>query len=219
MRLQLLHGPATSASRKKLQDIKKSFNPDDVVVFNSEIDAGLVIANLMAVPMFSEDRLVVWENPPEDLNLDSSLVTSHSSLVLWFDKEITVKKPILESVKILAGEILFFPEAKEVSVFPFLDFLAAGDKKAFLEMEKLKDSGFDIHYFMTMTFYLLRNLVATPRNAPPFVRDKLQRQRNSFPQEKITKLYKNILEIDFKIKSGLLEKPQAELLLVNGFMG
>lgn len=217
-KLQLLHGPATSASRKKLQDIKKSFSPDDIVVFDSEVDPGQVIANLMAVSMFSESRLVIWENPPEDFIFDASLITYHSSLVLWFDHEVAAKKPILVAIQELKGEVLFFSEAREISVFPFLDLLASSDKNAFLELEKLKNAGFDIQYFLTMTFYLLRNLVATPKNAPQFVRDKLQRQRTNFPREKIVDLYKDILEIDFKIKSGLLEKSQAEFLLVNKFL-
>ena len=115
-------------------------------------------------------------------------------------------------------EVMFFPEGKEVSIFPFLDLLAAKDKKAFLELQKLKDGGFDIYYFLTMTFYLLRNLVATPKRAPDFVRTKLQRQRKNFTEAKITQLYKDLLEIDFKIKSGLMEIPQAEFLLINRFL-
>ena len=117
------------------------------------------------------------------------------------------------------GQILFFPEGKEVSVFPLLDHLANGDKKAFLEIKKLKNGGFDIFYIITMVFYLLRNLVSTPKTAPQFVKDKLVRQRKNFSLERLTNLYKEILEIDFKIKSGLLEKDQAEFLLVNKFIG
>lgn len=142
---------------------------------------------------------------------DELLITHHSSLILWFDYEVDTKKwPRFEP--------LFFPEAKEVSVFPFLDFLVAKDQKAFLEMEKLKTAGFDIHYCLTMVFYLLRNLIVTPKNAPDFVKKKLIRQRAEFDREKITRLYKDILEIDFKMKSGFLEKPQAEFLLINRFL-
>ena len=123
----------------------------------------------------------------------------------------------MEWVKKEKGEVLFFPEAREVSVFPLLDYLANKDNKAFLEIKKLKNAGYDIFYFITMTFYLLRNLVATPKTAQQFVKDKLIRQRKNFSLERLTNLYKEILEIDFKIKSGLLEKDQAEFLLVNKF--
>lgn len=208
----LLHGPAIKASRIKLQELKKKFDPEITVVFDSEASSGGVIANLMTVPMFSEQRLVIWENPAEDFKLPiNNIVGGPTTFVLWFDHEVNVKKwP--------GFEVLFFPEAKEISVFPLLDFLAAKDKRAFLEIEKLKQAGFDIHYFLTMVVYLLRNLVVTPKNAPDFVRRKLARQRAEFDKEKIIRFYKDILEIDFKIKSGFLEKPQAEFLLVNKFL-
>ena len=133
------------------------------------------------------------------------------TLVLWFDHEVDIKKwPGFAP--------LFFPDAKAISVFPFLDYLAAKDKRAFLEIEKLKTAGFDIHYLLTMAFYLLRSLAVTPKNAPDFVRKKLARQRTRFSMEDVKNLYKDLLEIDFKIKSGLLEQSQAEFLLVNKFL-
>jgi len=182
-----------------------------VVVFEEGADMQTALGSLATPLLFSKPQLVILENPPEDFVLDSSLITDHSSLILWFDHEVNQKN--------LKGEVLFFPEAKEVSVFPFLDYLAAGDKKAFLEVDKLKKAGYDVQYFITMVFYLLRNLVTTPKGAKPFVREKLKRQRKNFNLEGITKLYQDILEIDFKIKSGLLEKSQAEFLLVNKFIG
>lgn len=213
----LLHGPAISSSRERLQELKKKFDPDNIVVFDSEAHSGQVIASLMTVPMFSEERLIIWENPPEDFTSHTPYPISYT-LILWFDHEIDIKKW-------LGFKIEFFSEVKEVSVFTFLDLLAFGDKRAFLEMEKLKKAGlsggrqgFDIFYFLTMVYYLLRSLAVTPKAAKPFLRDKLQRQRKNFSPEKITSLYKDMLEIEFKLKSGLLEKPQAEFLLVNKFL-
>ncbi len=217
MKLLLLHGPAIKISRIKLQDLKSKFSSDNITVFEKGEELVSVLVNLQSVSLFEGERLIILENPPEDftfLTLDSSNLT----LILWFDHEVLSKKPIMDWVKKADGEILFFPEAKEVSVFPFLDFLAAKDKRAFLELDKLKTAGFDAIYLITMIFYLLRNLVATPKNAPQFVKDKLERQRRNFSMGKITSLYKEILEIDFKIKSGLLEKSQAEYLLVDKFL-
>ncbi len=218
MKPLLLHGPAISISRRKLQELKGKFEPENVVVFDSEARSGQVIANLMTVPMFSPERLIIWENPMEGFDLPVSNSQLPTTFILWFDHEVDVKKwPGFEA--------LFFPESKEISVFPFLDLLAVKDersstayKKAFLEMEKLTKANYDIHYLLTMVFYLLRTLAVTPINAPDFVKRKLVRQRIEFTTEKIRNLYKTILEIDFKIKSGLLEKPQAEFLLVNEFI-
>lgn len=219
MKLILLHGAAITSSRAKLVEIKRKFDTSSVIVFDPSASSGQVMASLQTVSMFNEDRLIIWENPPEDLVLDSSLHTAHSSLVLWFDHEISDKKPILPWVKELKGEILYFPESKEISVFPFLDCLAVGDKKAFLEIDKLKNAGFDVFYFITMVFYLLRSMVTTSNKVPDFIKKKIAKQRMRFKREDIKNLYKDILEIDYKMKCGLLETDQAEFLLVSKFIG
>lgn len=218
MMLLLLHGPAIKASRIKLLEIKQKFDQNNVVVYEEGVDLQTILGGLSTGSLFSEQQLIILENPPEDfINYTlypiplGEAASSAYTLVLWFDHEVNVKKwPGFEP--------LFFPESKEVSVFPFLDLLAEGNSKAFLEIKKLKDVGFDVHYLITMVFYLLRNLVTTPPTAPNFVKRKLIKQRSRFNMEKIKALYKNILEIDFKIKSGFLEKPQAEFMLVNKFI-
>lgn len=215
MKLLLLHGPAINSSRTRLTALKQEFNDNDVVVFESGASIQEIMGSLMTIPLVSEPRLVVWENPPEDFYFPP-LNSYDLTLILWFDHEVSEKKPTMEWVK-KNGQILYFPEAREVSVFPFLDYLVTADKKAFLEVEKLIRGGFDIHYLITMVFYLLRNLVSTPKKAPEFVKKKIAKQRARLNLADIKNLYKDILEIDFKIKSGLLEKPQAEFLLVNLF--
>ncbi len=216
MKPLLLHGSAIKASRIKLLELRNKFHSDNIMVFEKGENWGTILTNMQSISLFDGERLIVVENPMEDLT-NYQLPTTNYQLILWFDHEIGSKKPVMEWFK-KNGQVLFFPEAKEVSVFPFLDCLAYKDKKAFLELQKLKNAGFDIQYFLTMVFYLLRNLAVTPKSAPQFVKDKLSRQRKSFNLEKITSLYKEILEIDFKIKSGLLEKSQAEFSLVNKFM-
>lgn len=215
MKPLLLHGPAINNSRSKLSALKQKFDTNNVVVFESGTNVQEILGGLMTQPLLDEDRLIILENPPEDF-VNYPLYPIPYTLIFWFDHEVSEKKKIMEWVK-KNGEIYFFPEAREVSVFPFLDYLAAKDNKAFLEIKKLKIGGFDIFYLITMTFYLLRNLGPTPKAAPQFVRQKLERQRKNFDLKKITKLYHEILDLDFKLKSGLLEKDQAEFLLVNKF--
>ncbi|MBI4038831.1 hypothetical protein HY384_02630 [Candidatus Daviesbacteria bacterium] len=216
MKPLLLHGPAKISSRKKLIELKQKFDTNNVVVFEEGFDLQAVLGTMATPSLLSQKQLIILENPSEDLS-NFPLSTFHDQLVLWFDHSVNEKRPIIEWFK-KNGQILFFPENKEVSVFPFLDSLAAGDKKAYLMAQKLKDEGFDIFYFIIMTFYLLRNLVVTPKNAPQFVAGKLQRQRQKFPLERIKRLYHDVLWLDFKIKSGLLEKEQAEFLLINKFI-
>lgn len=208
----LLHGPAIEASRRKLQELRKKFNSDSILVFEKDENIGNVLTNLVSRSLFDDERLIIIENPSEAFKLPGDAMTDGKiTLILWFDQKVDIKEwPGFEEV--------FFPENREISVFPFLDFLAAGDIRAFLEIEKLKKAKLDIHYFLTMVFYLLRNLVAIPETAPSFVKQKLAKQRSNFSKVTLTKLYKDILEIDFKLKLGFLEKDHAEFLLINKFI-
>lgn len=216
MKLHLLHGPAINSSRIKLISLKEKFDNNNVLVFESGASNQDILGNLMTVSLLSEERLIILENPSEDFT-NYTLTPNPFTLILWFDHEVSSQKPIMEWAK-KNGQIIYFPESRKVSIFPFLDHLAAGRKEAFLEMDKLKKAGFDIQYLITMVFYLLRNLVATPKTAPDFVKKKLTKQRARFSLEDIKNFYQDILEIDFKIKSGLLEKEQAEFMLVNKFL-
>ncbi|MBI2018027.1 hypothetical protein HYS92_03165 [Candidatus Daviesbacteria bacterium] len=145
MKAVLLHGPAIDASRKKLSEIKQKFNPENIVVFEEGTETGEILTNLQSDSLFAGERLVIAENLPEDF-INYTLLIIHYTLVLWFDHEVDTKN--------FKGEVFFFPEAKEVSVFPFLDFLGNKDKKAFLELEKLKQN-YDNQYLITMILYFV----------------------------------------------------------------
>lgn len=217
MKLVVLHGPAINNSRQQLFDIKSKFSNGNIVIFETGSDISEVLGELMTISLTPEPRLFILENPPEDF-INYPLASIPDTLIFWFDHTVANKEPILDWAKKAQGEIIFFEEKSKISIFPFLDYLATKDKRAYLEIKKLKNSGFDIFYFITMVFYLLRSLAATPKNAPQFVKQKIEMQRKNFSTEQIIKLYKDILEIDFKLKSGLLEKEQAEFLMVNNFL-
>lgn len=216
MKLLLLHGAGITSSRNKLNEFKKHFEEGSLVVFEEGSNQQDINNNLVSTQLFYDERLIILENPPVDFT-GYTINPNPITLLLWFDREIDSKKPVLEWVKKINGQILYFPENKEVSVFPFLDLLAEGNKKAYLELEKLKKTDFDIQYFIVMIFYLLRNLVVTPKSAKDFVKNKNARLRVNFPKERITKLYRAILETDFKLKKGLIENSQVEFLLVDLF--
>ncbi len=216
MKPLLLHGPALTSSRKKLLEIRQQFDSDNVVIFEKGASLPEILANLQTVSMFDDNRLVIVENPPDDSIDQLSIIKDRQvassayyqlSIILWFDHEL---KKLPEG-----WQVLFFPEAKEYPIFPLLDFLAAGKKEAYLELKKRSN---DTQYVITMIFYLLRSLAVPPKNAPSFVKNKLEKQRNRFKEGDLEKLYRFVLETDFKIKSGLIELDQAEFLLVNRFI-
>lgn len=213
----LLHGPATSASRQKLLSIKNGFEQANVMVFEKGADPQTILASLMTPSLLSERQLIILENPPEDLQFPLILDTNPLSLILWFDHEVGEKKPVMVWAK-EHGQILYFPPEKEVSIFPFLDSLGSRDKKAYLELDKLKKSGADTQYLITMILYQLRSLLVTKKDAKAFVKEKAIKQRKNFTPEELVSFYKFVLETDFKIKSGLMDSSQAEFILVNKFI-
>lgn len=214
MKLQVLHGPGVISSRQKLISLKLKFE-GNVITFEKNVNSQDVLGALGTPSLFGEEQLIVWENPPEDFAI-SQLPTTISQLLLWFDHEVSEKKPVMEWVKKSKGEVLLFSEAKEISIFPLLDLLGNKDKKAFLELEKLKKSGIDNQYIITMIFWLLRNLSCTPKTAKDFVRRKNEKMRANFKD--LPGLYRSVIEIDFKIKSGLLDPNQASFQLINKFI-
>ncbi len=209
MKAVVLHGAAIIKSRKKLLDLKQNFDPNNVITFEKGSSTQDILAALQGVSMFGENRLIIAENPADDL-AKATLLPVDSYLLAWFDHEINTKNwP--------AFEIFFFPEGKEVSVFPFLDLLADKNNNAYLEIDQLKQEGLDTQYFITMVFYLLRSLNYLPAKSPEFVKKKIAKQKINFSKEKIIFLYRFILEIDFKIKKGLMEPDHGEFLMIASF--
>lgn len=217
-KLLLLHGPGLINSRKKLVDIKSKYSPEDITTFSGNFRVEDLMGNISTVSLFSSDRLVVVENPSDalaDLSLD---LPDGVTLVFWSDHEISSTKPILKLIKEQKGEALLFPASKETSVFPLLDALGNKDKSAFVLLEQLKIEKVDFQYIVTMILYLLRTLVSPNDKAPAFVKSKLQKQQQNFNKEKVTEIYKFVLETDFKLKSGLVEKDQAEFQVLQKFV-
>lgn len=220
MKLLVLHGPATNSSRQKLLEIKKSFDSDNIVVFEKDSSNKGILENLQTIPMFDGERLVIVENSADDLF--PKLLTIHNkqslrpdglellTVILWFDHEVDITDK--------NTQVFFFPEAREVSVFPLLRLLGSRSPEAFSQLDKLKKANYDNQYFITMILYLLRNLISTPKKATHFVRQNNERMTKNFSKDELVTLYKNILEIDFKIKKGLMESLQAEFSMVNSFL-
>ena len=212
MKLVVLHGPGVSSSRTKLIEIKSQFDVDNVVVFEKNSSIPDILANLQTVSMFVGERLVVLENPPESLDFDSFDSSDFLTLILWFDHEIAANK-------FPEAKVMFFPEAKEISVFPFLDALGTKNKSAYLMLQQLKKGElYDTQYIIVMIAYLLRSLIYTPVKSADFIKKKNAKMRSNFTDRELINLYRLLLETDYKIKNGLLDPSHAELLLLNRFI-
>lgn len=200
--LILLHGPAISASRAHLLRVRANFSIDDVLVLEKDVTFGELTSALVNASLFSRERLVVVENPGDDFALTS--IPDDITLVVWLDHEVSETKPIVKSIRALKGQVINYPESKEASIFPLLDLLTAHSNQAYAELVRIKQAGFGLQYIIVMILYLLRK--------------ELKAQRRHFNREQIIYFYKQVLEVDFKLKSGLLDEDQAQFELVGMFM-
>ena len=215
MKLHLVHGPAISESRKKISEIRNGFETDNIISLENP-NAAQVTELLLSLSLIDDNRLFIFENPPKDLYFKKLFLTDDLTVIFWFDDDLTEKDQLLRWVKQQKGQIINFPESKEITAFSFLDALGYKDKKAFLELERLKKAGFDTQYIITMVYYLLRSLAQDNKKMPPFVQKKILKQRQNFSS--IKDLYKLVIENDFKIKNGLLNEQQAEFNIISAFV-
>ena len=108
MKAVILHGPAISSSRGKLIEIKKKFDSSSVVNFEEGASSAEILASLQTVSMFSEERLIIVENPLDDFSkltlYPNPLPAGRQAytLILWFDREI-------DPTKWPKAEVFFFP--------------------------------------------------------------------------------------------------------------
>jgi DNA polymerase III delta subunit len=214
MNLILIHGNAPVAILNAIATIKKNFDPTAIVEVNGKnANFDQVVINLSTPQFFSEKRLVVLENFEEAVDLQKLPSEEELTIVLKVAKALPANSKLLKSALALKAKVQNFSEKDEVSVFPFLDSLAEKNKKSFVQLEELLDK-YGSQYVLTMIFFMLRRFIQTPKNLPSFVLQKMEKQKKNFTMEKIKQLYKEGLETDFKIKSGLAEERLALTLYV-----
>ncbi|MBI2022622.1 hypothetical protein HYS97_02150 [Candidatus Daviesbacteria bacterium] len=218
MKLFLIHGNGLVGQSNKISQIKKNFDSLAIVeISGKETDFKQAVLDLSTPQLFSDNRLMVLDGFDEDVDLASLPPDESLTVVLRFTKQLNSSSLIIKSAQKLKAEILLFSEEEETSIFPFLDALAEKAPQALNQLDKLID-GYGSQYVLTMMFYLLRRQVIGSKKLPPFIMQKIERQKRNFPKEKIEKLYKFGLETDFKIKSGLMEERLGLTLFADKFL-
>jgi len=218
MPIIILHGNGLAGISNKLSQIKKSMGEGVSVTELSGKNTGWGEAKLefATTSLFDPQRLVILEDFKE-VRLEDLPQDENITVVLKFTKALTAASPILKGAPKFRAQVFVFTEEHEGPIFPFLDFLAEKDPKALRELEKnLEDWG--EQYVLTMIYYLLRRYIQTPKRLPPFVIQKMARQKKNFPIERIEELYRATLETDFKIKQGELDPKIGMFLLTEKFL-
>lgn len=208
MKLILIHGSFQDAALKKISQIKKQFDPLSITESDS---SGF---SLGSPGLFSEKRLVIIESP--DIKTVDKVTEEKDpevTVILKFSKSLEKASPVLKKVTEVGGEVLIFTENNETSIFPLLDMLGTKNKNTFKEFEK-NYSQFGGQYLLTMLAYFLRRMIQKPKSGSDFMKQKIDAQKRNFSIERISRLYREIIETDFKIKQGLIEEKLALTMLV-----
>jgi DNA polymerase III delta subunit len=213
MNIYIFSGNGEVTINNKIRDLTKSFSKEAI----SEIDGKYmtfeqILVHLSTPSLFSEQRLVILDQPDEKIDLSLLPKNEEVTLVLRFHKTLPKTSTFLKQAAKLEAKTFQFSEQEEASIFPLIDLLADKNPRALQEVDyRIEEhSG---QYILTMIFYMLRRMVQRNHKLPGFVVSKIERQKKNFPLEKIIKLYEEALKTDFKIKSGRIEEKLGLTLL------
>ncbi len=215
MPIILIHGNGLTGILNRIRQFKKGYEPLSVQEINGKETAfETAVLSLETRDLFASKRLVLLENFDDKIDLHKIPLDPDLTIIIRFSKSLTAANKLIKEAQALNAQIISITEADESNIFPFLDKLADKNSQVMEELDALL-AEFGGQYMLTMIFYMLRRLVLSSHKLPSFVQQKIAKQKRNFDTEKIASLYKDALETDFKIKSGLTSEKMGITLLVN----
>lgn len=219
MTLTLLTGPGEGRKRDFSLNLKGRYSKEAVTAVDLKVDSfSKCLDQVGALSLFEQNkRLLVVENVADSLDLH--LLSSNNPnldllLLTGSSKESSV---LIKSARELKTQVLNFEGEEETSAFPYLDFLIEGKAEAFVELKKLLAEYGGI-YTLSMVYYLLRrNVLPLPKSS--FAAQKIERQKKKILNSAWEEIYRQVLEIEFKVKSGLISEELGLFVLTEGLVG
>lgn len=213
MNVYILHGAGESAILKKIDLIKKDFDPLSIFTLNVKNVKDLrSLAEISSSGLFIERRLIILDDIDEDANLENLPEDENLTIVFKFSKALPARSRLL-SLRRKSVVVFFSPEEREVSIFPFLDEVNEKNPKALGKIEGFYNQ-YGGQYILTMLYYSMRRLILPLKTKNAFVLSKLDKLKKNFSREKMLKFYFEILETDNKVKLGLLDEKLAVKRLI-----
>ncbi len=206
MKIYIIHGLAEADINKKISEIKKDFDPFSIFELKGKIIKD-IFSEVSTPSLFSSSRLFIIDDLNEDINFKQLPENENLTLIFRFSKTLHPKSKLL-NLKLGNSQVLYFPEEKETSIFPFLDGVLIKNPKTLEKLDELLQK-FGGQYILTMLFYSLRRLVLPLNFKNEFLRKKVENLKKNFPQNRLKNLYLEILDTDNKIKQGYLSEDLA----------
>lgn len=211
--ITLIHGEDTSASRKKLQEEKTRVNDFEVVTLNGEaLQPPEFILTCESASLFQVKKLIIIENLLlggvgqakqqilEYLSQNKCLYP----VILWEGREID--KAVVKKYFLKHKEIFCQPPAL---LFRFLDSIGTSSGKSLADSFHALLRQEDPEFIFVMLLRQWRYLIVVKDLAKKNVEglaswqiDKFLRQARFFTLEELIYSYRQLLAMDYKIKSG-----------------
>lgn len=188
--ITVLHGENIVASRKELDRIKSEFSGEIISLEGKNISETDFIQATQSASLLAEKRLVVVENGPE-----LTLKNVKGDVIFWYDKELGKKS--LENFT--QSRIQLFKI--ETIIFKFCDALLPGNGKKSVELFRDCLKTMEPEYIFIMIVRQFR-LMLNPTMATPWQQSKMLSASKAFGQEKLKKVYNQLLQMDYQAKTG-----------------
>lgn len=216
MMVVIVYGNGLSAISRYVSDFKKRFEDLSIQeISGKNISFEQALVDLSTPSFFSEKRLVILEDFDEkELNLEAVGDDENLTILIRINKQVSKESLLLKTAALKKYQTVNLSEKDEKLIFPFLDHLFDKNPRVFTLFEKLYLE-YGGQYLLTMIFYGLRRMVL-PISGSSFMIQKLEKQKKNFKVENIEELYKKALEVDFKVKSGLMEEKIGLTLFLDG---
>ncbi len=196
--ITILHGDNVFESRKQLDRIKTSFEGEIISLNGKNLSETDFIQSTQSQSLFASEKLIVVENFLSDkkkIKLDFSKI--EPEIIFWEDKELG--KTVLDEFKEVKTKVLLFKTP--TTIFKFCDALSPKNcpNLIFLLRECLKTAEPEYVFIMIVRQF---RLMLNPGGSAPWQQAKIMNQSKSFGQERLKEIYKQLLELDYKTKTG-----------------
>lgn len=216
--ITIVHGSDSAKSRNYyIEEKQKIENP--IVIPAKSITFDYLFQTLEGNQLFSQTKNIFIENFFSEIESTTTefkkiieYINKKKDLDIFFWDEKELSKSQLFAIKNSKPVIFNYPQV----LFSFLDGIAPGNKRMIELLSELKQNVEleIIFYMITRQFRFLLALseggnlqIDEVKRLAPWQVSKFKKQLGFFSREKLLRAYKNIYDIDYKSKFGLLPYP------------
>lgn len=211
--ITLLHGNQAELSRQELINLKQKARGKEIRILDGRtLDAGTLTQALESASLFGGDTIVIIENltrynakKTKLLDELAGIISSNAKstdIILWEDKELSAVQ-----INRFGKDIQLRLFKSPIVLFQFLDGLKPDSASSILSLFEKAVEKDAAELLFTMIVKRFRHLLivkdgGTPDGMSPWQSARLTSQAKLFTMDKLVSMYKNLLKIEYSIKSG-----------------